>query len=162
LAELFAPHAVARAIGLQGSAGLVRLYGLREIATGIGLLTADDPSPWVWGRVAGDAVDLATLGARIEGGNIARPLAGMAAVAGVTAADLAAAKGLHTEWERQRRPVFDYDDRSGFPRGVQAAQGAARDLTTPRDMRGPEVLQPYAGGAQAFEKQKQQVSQAGV
>ncbi len=160
LAELLAPYAVARAVGLQGREGLVRLYGLREIATGIGLLTADDPSPWVWGRVAGDALDLATLGTHVREGNVARPLAGIAAVAGVAAADLAAAKGLHTEWERQRRPVFDYDDRSGFPRGVQAAHGAARDAAEPDGMRAPASMRPYAGGAEAFEAQKQQLERA--
>ncbi len=157
LAELLAPYAVARAVGLQGREGLVRLYGLREIATGIGLLTADDPSPWVWGRVAGDALDLATLGTGMRDGNVARPLAGIAAVAGVTAADLAAAKGLHTEWERQRRPLFDYDDRSGFPRGLEAAQGAAREAANPDDMRGPTSMRPFAGGADEFEAQKQKL-----
>jgi hypothetical protein len=155
LAELLAPHAVARAVGLQGREGLVRLYGLREIATGIGLLTARDPSPWVWGRVAGDAIDLATLGASTHSGSVARPLLGIAAVAGVTAADLATAKGLHTEAERQRRPVFDYSDRSGFPQGMATARGAAlQSFETPRDLRGPESMRPHSGGADEFEAQK--------
>ena len=41
--------------------GIARFYGLREVATGIGLLTAADPTPWVWGRVGDDALDLASL-----------------------------------------------------------------------------------------------------
>jgi hypothetical protein len=155
IAELVAPHAVARAVGLQGREGLVRLYGLREIATGIGLLTARDPSPWVWGRVAGDALDLATLGTNTHSGSVARPLIGIAAVAGAAAADLATAKGLHTEAERQRRPVFDYSDRSGFPQGAAAAQGAAlQSFEPPRDLRGPQSMRPNSGGADAFEAQK--------
>jgi hypothetical protein len=34
------------------------------------------------------------------------------------------------------QPVRDYSDRSGFPKGVEAARGAARrDFETPSDMR---------------------------
>ncbi len=52
-----------RLLGMMGGrrTGVARLYGLREVATGIGLLTAADPTPWVWGRVGGDALDLASL-----------------------------------------------------------------------------------------------------
>lgn len=31
----------------------MRLYGLREIATGVGILIAWDRKPWMWRRVAG-------------------------------------------------------------------------------------------------------------
>ncbi|MGI4746441.1 MAG: hypothetical protein ACRYGI_03610 [Janthinobacterium lividum] len=41
--------------------GIARLYGIREIGTGIALLTASDPTPWVWARVGGDALDLGSL-----------------------------------------------------------------------------------------------------
>ena len=52
-----------RMLGLMGGkrSGIARLYGLREIATGVGLLTASDPTPWVWGRVGGDMLDLGSL-----------------------------------------------------------------------------------------------------
>ena len=69
LAEVLMPGAVARATGMHGRETLVRACGLREIATGLGLLLARDPTPWLWARVAGDAVDLATLGAHVGRGN---------------------------------------------------------------------------------------------
>lgn len=40
LIELLAPHTVSRSLGRQGHERIIRLYGAREIANGIGLLTA--------------------------------------------------------------------------------------------------------------------------
>src|SRR4051812_10257258 len=62
IAEVLMPRAVARVTGMQGREGLLFACGLREIATGVGILMSRDPTPWVWGRVAGDAIDMATLG----------------------------------------------------------------------------------------------------
>jgi hypothetical protein len=67
LYELLAPRSLTRALGMQGNETLVRGYGLREIATGVGILAAKDPTPWIWGRVAGDGLDLATLCTGLEG-----------------------------------------------------------------------------------------------
>ena len=120
LAELLAPRLVARAAGLRGQETLVRLYGVREIATGVGLLLAWDRKPWLWGRVAGDALDLATLA---RGKNNAMAIA---AVAGVTAADIATAATLQRADRESTRPVFDYSDRSGFPKPASEMRGAAR------------------------------------
>src|SRR3954454_20867272 len=64
-AELFAPGSVARLIGVdddEGNRALLRFYGLREIAAGVGILTQPRPTGWLWGRVGGDLLDLATLG----------------------------------------------------------------------------------------------------
>ena len=61
LAELVAPQALCRALGLEGRETLVQVYGAREMATGVAILMSHDPTPWVWGRVGGDVVDLATL-----------------------------------------------------------------------------------------------------
>ena len=83
IAEILAPRMVARALGVQGGADVVRAYGLREIATGIGILTAKDPTPWVWGRVAGDALDLASLGGALaQSGQKACVVGAIGAVAG--------------------------------------------------------------------------------
>ncbi len=60
--QLVAPRQVARFIGMPGSDGVIRACGLREIATGVGILLADDPKPWIYGRIGGDALDLAGLG----------------------------------------------------------------------------------------------------
>jgi hypothetical protein len=67
------------------------MYGLREIATGIAILNSKQPAVWMWGRVAGDALDLATLGASLfqeSNAERGRTLASLAAVAGVTVLDL--------------------------------------------------------------------------
>ena len=67
LVEALSPGIVTRTLGMEGKEGLVRGYGVREIGTGIGILAANDPSPWLWGRVAGDALDLADFGDRAPG-----------------------------------------------------------------------------------------------
>lgn len=65
LAELLAPRTVARLCGLAGNpTSLIRLYGLREIASGVLIFAQGHrPATGVWTRVAGDALDLATLSA---------------------------------------------------------------------------------------------------
>ena len=55
LVELAAPRFLTRRFGMEGSEGLIQAYGAREIANGIAILAADDPTPWVWARVGGDA-----------------------------------------------------------------------------------------------------------
>ena len=64
--ELVAAERIADAIGL-GSTTLIRVFGVREIASGIGILAADEKGPWIWGRIVGDALDGAVLGAAIFG-----------------------------------------------------------------------------------------------
>ena len=63
LAELLAPRAIANISGVSNTrTGLIRLYGLREIASGIAIFAQEKPTGGVWSRVAGDALDLASLG----------------------------------------------------------------------------------------------------
>ena len=145
LAEVLAPRTLTRALGLQGHERLVQAYGLREIATGVGILAARNPAPWIWGRVGGDALDLATLAGGLHDDNRRRANVGIAmgAVAAVGALDVYCATALSAEAEPQR-PVRDYSGRSGFPREVQAMRGAASDFQMPADMRIPEALRPYA------------------
>jgi hypothetical protein len=64
-AQVAAPRLMCRLVGSSGngSAPLVmRLFGVREIAQGTGILSRPRPTTWMWSRVAGDAVDLALLG----------------------------------------------------------------------------------------------------
>ena len=152
LAECLMPRAVARAVGMAGREGIVRAYGLREIGTGVGLLTSRDPEPWLWGRVAGDALDLATIAAarREEGSDRHAANIAMLAVAQVTAVDVACATALarrrEAEHKAQRlRAALRYDDRSGFRKPVAQMRGIARDAT-PRDYRTPALLQPWRDG----------------
>ena len=143
--EVAAPRALARALGMKGQEGLIAGYGVREIATGIGILASKDPTPWIWGRVAGDGLDLATLATALEGSNPKKGNVGiaMAAVAGVTALDLYCAQTLSWESPHPLPPLQDYSDRSGFPRGIAQSHGAASDFEVPRDFRTPEALRPY-------------------
>src|ERR1041385_356299 len=60
--ELICGGWLGRLLGFEGREHIVRLYGGREILTGVAILLSKDPTPWVWGRVAGDALDIGTLG----------------------------------------------------------------------------------------------------
>lgn len=91
--ELAAPEAVAEMIGIKDKSRirtLLRLYGLREIAAGVGILTESKPAGWLWGRVAGDMVDLASLGMAMSSNDSNRARVGAAATAvlAVTALDV--------------------------------------------------------------------------
>ena len=126
VAELVAPRSLGRALGREHRAGLLRAYGLREIATGVGILAAADPTPWIWGRVAGDALDLMTLAPGLSDDNPERAnvAAALGTVAAVTLLDLYCAQQLRANAE-QPRPMPDYSDRSGFPDTPERMRGAA-------------------------------------
>ena len=99
LAELLAGRALARSMGMDDYAALIRTYGAREVATGVAILTRPDPTPWIWARVGGDALDLATLAVGLHEDNPRRANVGVAiaAVAGATALDLVCAVRLSRE-----------------------------------------------------------------
>ena len=98
LAELLAPRAVGRLAGGTGAhAGLTRLYGLREIASGLIIFSQGrKPVSGMWSRVGGDAIDLATLGALAVSPKANRAGLAFAAanVLAVTALDVVCAKEL--------------------------------------------------------------------
>src|SRR3982751_6924759 len=63
LAELLAPRTIASISGVSNKhTGLIRLYGLRELGAGITIFAQETPTEGVWSRVAGDALDLVSLG----------------------------------------------------------------------------------------------------
>ncbi|HYB98662.1 MAG TPA: hypothetical protein VEC57_05950 [Candidatus Limnocylindrales bacterium] len=63
LTEIAAPVFVEKSLGIGHRHVLMRAMGLREIASGVAILTQDKPAAGMWSRVAGDALDLALLGA---------------------------------------------------------------------------------------------------
>jgi len=133
-AELVAPRMLTRALGMEGRERLVRAYGLREIGAGVVSLSASKEAG-LWSRVAGDALDIATVLPATRRDNPKRHAAGLtlALLAGVALIDFVAAQAATSRYSRgnARR---SYRDRSGFPRGLHAARGAARDSETPTDM----------------------------
>jgi uncharacterized membrane protein len=99
LASLVAPHRLAQLIGLgqQGTnVALLRAIGARELASGIGILTQENPSHWLWARVGGDALDLALLTRALgnEDTDRGKVATATAAVIGVTAVDAFATRQL--------------------------------------------------------------------
>jgi hypothetical protein len=147
VAELVAPGNLARFLGMDGREELIRAYGVREVVTGVGILSQRDPTPWMWGRVGGDALDLGTLAIGLGRDNPQRTNVGLAiaAVAGVTALDVYCARALAGDRDTEPMQIWDYSARSGLPRPPDAMRGAARDAEVPRDMRIPEALRPYQG-----------------
>lgn len=126
-AELLAPRRTARAVGMsEGNSALLRAYGAREMVAGVGAHSVY-PVPALWSRVAGDLLDLGTLAVaarRPEGGRDKRAWVAMAAVVGITVIDAIVASRLAAETKEGKGEPKDYSDRSGFPRGVEAARGA--------------------------------------
>jgi uncharacterized membrane protein len=99
LAQIVAPGGMARLIGIADDSknrGLMRALGLREIATGVGILSRPRPSGWVRARVGGDLMDLTLLGAALRSSDTqkGRVAAAAAAVAGVTALDMVCSQRL--------------------------------------------------------------------
>jgi uncharacterized membrane protein len=94
LAQILAPRTVSRLSGVDDSAAaqlMVPLVGVRELGHAAGLLGTRRPEPWVWTRVAGDAMDLALLGRALiqrQGERRRRVAMATAAVVGITAADV--------------------------------------------------------------------------
>lgn len=98
LTQVLAPRGVARAIGMDGdrNRNTMMAFGVRGVTTGIGLLARQHPASFAWGRVAGDAMDLAVLGKALTSSrnDQSRVAAATAAVVGVTILDIIAGIGL--------------------------------------------------------------------
>jgi uncharacterized membrane protein len=101
LAEVFAPRLISRLlVGSDRYANLIRLYGVRELVSALMIFgQGARPTTAMWSRVAGDAVDIATLVAasaspRTNRGGVA---IAAASVLGVTALDVYCARQLSRE-----------------------------------------------------------------
>lgn len=124
--ELLAPHRITRALGMRGSEGMVRAYGAREIAAGMMTLSVEKPVG-LMSRVAGDALDIATLMLAHNRGNRQRDnvATALGAVIGITILDLIATQAVLSVHRRAKGEARDYTDRSGFPKGLAASRGMA-------------------------------------
>jgi hypothetical protein len=96
LAEVVAARSLGRFLGAENRSRLVRLFGAREIATGVGILSRERRAPWLWARVGGDVLDLAALCSALAADNRkkGRVAFAAAAVAAVTALDIYCGRSL--------------------------------------------------------------------
>jgi uncharacterized membrane protein len=99
LAQIGAPRTVARLIGVSDddeTRNTMFAIGLREITSGIGILSRPRAAGWVWSRVGGDLMDLALLGKAMgsEDSDRGRVAAATAAVLGVTIVDFMTSQQL--------------------------------------------------------------------
>jgi uncharacterized membrane protein len=108
LAECAAPRRMARLIGVdddETNRNILFASGVREIASGIGILLGNRPEVPVWARVGGDLMDLAFLGRalRSDDSDRGRVAVTAAAVLGVTLLDVLTGRGLAESGEAGRR-----------------------------------------------------------
>ena len=97
LAELLAPRRIAEAHGAPDAGILVRGFGVREIAAGIGILAAPERSAGLWARAAGDVLDIGAAGlaaATTRGRTRAIAIGSLAFCAGALAVDLLTARAV--------------------------------------------------------------------
>lgn len=98
--ELAAPRKLEELMGLGDGeiTGILRTLGIRELLHGVDILSHQNPTPGIWGRVAGDLLDGVLLA--VAAAKSRRP-AGLAATAAavlpVVAADLVCAARLSTK-----------------------------------------------------------------
>jgi hypothetical protein len=143
IAEILAPRTISRASGMSERPMLVRAYGIRELACGIGLLVAKNPTPFVWARVAGDSLDLATVVINRDSRQKSntRRAGALANLLGVTAVDVYASVSMLTDKPEPKK--YEYGSRSGFSQPVEVMRGAAlKTFTMPEDLRTPSALRP--------------------
>lgn len=112
LAAVMAPRRLAQVIGVSDDGdtrAVLRAVGLRELATGVGILAQGRPAGWLSVRVGGDVMDLALLGVALTSDHVNRPrvAAAAAAVVGVMALDLRCREQLrHSPGATQRRSIM--------------------------------------------------------
>ena len=166
-AEILATDRLAELIGIRPDGrtrSLLRAYGAREITSGVAILANPHAASPMWSRVVGDAIDLATFGAKMADEDTDRERLGIAAaaVAGVTALDIICAQRLSQaepdeDWPRQGMWQVDtpraHRSRSGatqvhiervttLNRSVEEAYAFWKDFTNfPRFMRHLESVE---------------------
>lgn len=109
--EIAAPDMLSQAIGIKprpGTSWLLRAMGLRELLAGAGVLMQPRRSLPLWTRIAGDVIDLALLAAatRTRNASTVRLAGALAAVAGVTALDVIAARRNQRAVTEARQPAI--------------------------------------------------------
>lgn len=134
LTGLTFPKGLCRVLGVsRRHTGLVRVFGLRKVLRGLGLLLQPHRREWAWARVAGDAIDLTLLGGtfRLPRANRGWLGAITAAVAGVTLVDLYTVAGT---WRSLRlhagsvTPSLGMEEGDNAPLESWRGSGLAEDV----------------------------------
>ncbi len=151
--QLVAPGRVNRLVGVEDTPrnrAIMRGVGLRELGGGAGVLTKPRPGAFLAARVAGDAVDLALLGAaaRSGRGDPGRARTAALAVAGVTLLDAVAARAnSRTADPTTPRGAVRARSRITVNRSPDEAYGYWRDMRNlPRFMTHLEEVEVIGGG----------------
>lgn len=131
--QLLAPDTLMRLLGVRPSRqsrSAMQAIGMREVASGLGLMSRSKQTPWLWSRVAGDVMDLSLLGAGVgrRADDRVRATRAMFAVGGVAALDLYAAA-------RSQRSVKQRLAADGFAPQEETVSGPLAYEST--DARGP-------------------------
>lgn len=131
--QLLAPDTLMRLLGVRPSRqsrSAMQAIGMREVASGLGLMSSSKRTPWLWSRVAGDVMDLSLLGAGVgrRADDRVRATRAMFAVGGVAALDLYAAA-------RSQRSVKQRLAADGFAPQEETVSGPLAYEST--DARGP-------------------------
>lgn len=96
LAEVLATRQLSAFLGTKHT-GVVRSFGMREVAAGVGILVQEQPkAPWLWARVGGDTMDIAALVVTYQNNASTRKAVGfsLANVLAITALDIWCAQQL--------------------------------------------------------------------
>ncbi len=132
LTELTTPKGLCRLLGApRRYSWLVRALGVRELASGVGLLIQPRQRRWAWARVAGDAMDLALLAVTFGIPRVNRAWQGAitAVVAGATLVDLyAATKRDEPRLAGAVTPSLGMEEGSNAPLESWRGSGLAEDV----------------------------------
>jgi len=147
VALLTAPERVATLVGMEDDGlnrFLLRLVGLREIATGAGLVASHSPNGWMRARVGGDVMDLSLLTAAMTTSDAqrARVATASAAVAGLMALDMVVNEKLKQESDGPLNGALSVERSVTVNRPVAEVYGFWRDFENlPRFMSHLESVQ---------------------
>lgn len=147
VAQLAMPRVLGAAVGVQRP-GTMRALGLREIAAGAAILARPREPALLWSRVAGDAMDLALLGAAFGARDARRGrlTVALATIGAVTAVDVAASRRLSAAVTGQHAAPVEISLSVGVDRPADELYRFWRNLSNlPRFMSTVREVRPLDG-----------------
>lgn len=149
VAEVAVPRALGTIVGIQRP-WTMRALGLREIAAGAAILMRPREPAFLWSRVAGDALDLALLGAAFgaRDAHRGRLTAALGTVGAVTAVDVMASRRLSAASLGQQAAPVEISLSVAIDRPADELYRFWRNLTNlPRFMSSVREVRPLDGVA---------------